>query len=52
MTLFYFPNSQKNIVAGNNYKITIGNSGGIELNLNNKPLNFEGKKGKVKICFD
>ena len=43
-----FPHSQKNIVAGNNFKITIGNSGGIELNLNNKSLNFEGKKGQVK----
>jgi len=43
-----FPHSQKDIVAGNNFKITIGNSGGIELDLNNKSLNFEGKEGKVK----
>jgi len=43
-----FPHSQKDIVAGNDFKITIGNSGGIELSLNNKPLNFEGKKGQVK----
>ena len=43
-----FPHSQKDIVAGNDFKITIGNSGGIELSLNNKPLNFEGKQGQVK----
>ncbi len=43
-----FPHSQKDIIAGNNFKITIGNSGGIQLNLNNKSLNFEGKKGQVK----
>ncbi len=43
-----FPHSQKNIAAENNFKITFGNSGGIELNLNNKSLNFEGKRGEVK----
>lgn len=43
-----FPHSQKDIVAGNNFKIIIGNSGEIELDLNNKSLNFEGKKGQVK----
>jgi Helix-turn-helix domain/RodZ C-terminal domain len=43
-----FPHSQKNIAAENNFKITFGNSGGIELNLNNKSLNFEGKRGQVK----
>ncbi|MGA9293458.1 MAG: RodZ domain-containing protein [Ignavibacteriaceae bacterium] len=43
-----FPHSQKDVVAGDNFKITIGNSSGIELNLNNKSLNFEGKRGQVK----
>ena len=43
-----FPHSQKDVVAGNNFKITFGNAGGIELSLNNKSLNFEGKKGQVK----
>ncbi len=46
-----FPHSQKNVAAENNYKITFGNSGGIILNLNKKPLNFEGKKGKIKYVL-
>ena len=46
-----FPHSQKDVVAGDNYKITFGNSGGIVLGLNNKPLKFEGSKGKVKYVL-
>jgi len=46
-----FPGSQKIIAAENNYKITFGNSGGIELNLNNKPLNFSGKRNVIKYAL-
>jgi Helix-turn-helix domain/RodZ C-terminal domain len=46
-----FPHSQKDVIAGSNYKITFGNSGGIELHLNNKSLKFEGKAGKVKYVL-
>ncbi len=46
-----FPQSQKTVSAENNYKITFGNSGGIELKLNNKPLNFSGKKNGVKYVL-
>jgi cytoskeletal protein RodZ len=46
-----FPGSKKNISAENNYKITFGNSGGIKLNLNNKPLNFTGKKNEIKYAL-
>jgi transcriptional regulator with XRE-family HTH domain len=35
-----FPNSQKRVIARNNFKITFGNSKGIQLRLNNQPLNF------------
>jgi cytoskeletal protein RodZ len=43
-----FPKSQKVLAAENNFKITFGNSGGIDMKLNNKNLDFEGKKGKIK----
>ena len=46
-----FPQSQKTVSAENNYKITFGNSGGIELELNKKPLNFSGKKNGVKYVL-
>jgi cytoskeletal protein RodZ len=46
-----FPQSQKTVSAENNYKITFGNSGGIVLELNNKPLNFSGKKYGVKYVL-
>ena len=42
------PSSQKIIKAKTNYKITFGNSGAINLQLNNKPLLFSGKS-KVRI---
>lgn len=38
-----FPNSQKTIAARNNFKITLGNAGGIQFKLNNEMLNFTGK---------
>jgi len=43
-----FPKSQKEIAAANNYKIIFGNSGAIELQLNNKPLNFTGTKKEIR----
>lgn len=42
-----FPNSQKTIKASDNYKITLGNSGGIKFQIDNKPLNFTGRKGSI-----
>lgn len=42
-----FPNSQKTIQTGNNFKITLGNSGAINFRLNNQPLNYTGRKGSV-----
>lgn len=42
-----FPNSQKSIKAVNNYKMTLGNSGAIRFQMNNKPLNFSGKAGSI-----
>lgn len=46
-----FPKSQKVIAAGNNYKITFGNSGGIDLILNNKSLSFVGKDKGIKYVL-
>ncbi len=43
-----FPNSQKKLKTKNNYKITLGNSGGIKFQLNDKPLNFTGQAGSIK----
>ena len=41
------PNSQKTLKAKNNYNITFGNSGAINLQLNKKPLPFAGKSKSV-----
>jgi cytoskeletal protein RodZ len=38
-----FPNSQKRVSAKNNFKITFGNSRGIQLRLNEQPLNFSNR---------
>ena len=46
--IILFPKSQKEIAAANNYKIIFGNSGAIELQLNNKPLNFTGTKKEIR----
>lgn len=40
--------SSKVIKAVDNFKIIFGNSGGIQLSLNNKPLQFEGIPGAVR----
>ncbi|MGD1005967.1 MAG: helix-turn-helix domain-containing protein [Ignavibacteriaceae bacterium] len=43
-----FPNSYKEVKALNNYRMTIGNAGAIQIKLNNRPLNFFGNKNEVK----
>jgi len=42
-----FPNSQKTIKAENNFKITLGNSGVIKFQINNKPLKYTGQEGSI-----
>jgi cytoskeletal protein RodZ len=42
------PNSYKEVKALNNYRMTIGNAGAIQIKLNNRPLNFFGNKNEVK----
>jgi len=42
-----FPGSQKSMKTADNYRITFGNSGGVQLQLNDKPLLFPGKKSSV-----
>jgi cytoskeletal protein RodZ len=42
-----FPNSQKSIKAVKSYKMTLGNSGAIKFQMNDKPLNFSGKVGSI-----
>jgi cytoskeletal protein RodZ len=46
-----FPNSEKVLKAKNNFNLIIGNSGVMRFFLNNKPLNFEGKKYQVKYIL-
>lgn len=42
------PNVEHTITAGNNFKATVGNSGGVNLILNNKPVEFSGRSGSVR----
>ena len=42
------PNEEKMVAAGNNFKATIGNSGGVKLMLNNNPVDFSGRSGSVR----
>ena len=46
-----FPYSKKSIKAKYNYQLTVGNSAAISLLLNNKLLNFSGKKNMVQQVF-
>jgi transcriptional regulator with XRE-family HTH domain len=46
-----FPNSEKVLKAKNNFNLIIGNAGVMRFFLNNKPLNFEGKKYQVKYIL-
>jgi len=42
------PSSSKTLKASDNFKLILGNSGGIQLSLNNKLLQFEGISGLVR----
>ncbi len=42
------PNSKFTITAAKEFKATIGNSGGLSLQLNNKPIDFTGRSGSVR----
>lgn len=42
------PNSQRLVRAKTNFRVHVGNAGNIEMSLNNKSLNFAGKRGEVK----
>lgn len=41
-------NNRVSLQAAKEFKITIGNAGGINLYLNNKPLEFNGRSGEVR----
>ncbi|MGE5351264.1 MAG: helix-turn-helix domain-containing protein, partial [Acidobacteriota bacterium] len=43
------PNTEKDIKARRNFKVILGNSGSVELLLNNNPLSFSGGKGTVRV---
>jgi cytoskeletal protein RodZ len=42
------PNMSKSLFAKNNFKLLIGNSGGIKLFLNDEPLELQGRTGSVR----
>ena len=42
------PNSKFNVTALREFKATIGNSGGVTLQLNNQPVDFTGRVGSVR----
>lgn len=42
------PGSKFTIAASNNFKATVGNSGGIKLQLNNNLVDFSGRSGSVR----
>lgn len=46
-----FPNSQKNLKTGNNFKITFGRSSAVKLQLNNQPLDFTRRGSEVSYVF-
>lgn len=41
-----YPYSKKLLKAKSNFKITLGNSGGVDFTLNDKPLTYQGRKGR------
>jgi transcriptional regulator with XRE-family HTH domain len=41
-----YPYSQKLVKAKGSFKITLGNSAGVDFSLNDKPLSFQGRRGK------
>ncbi len=42
------PNSKFRVASADNFKVTVGNSGGITLQLNNQPIDFAGRSGSVR----
>ncbi len=46
--IILLPNRSKVIMASKRFELLIGNSGGIQLSLNDSELEFSGKKGEVK----
>lgn len=42
------PNTEFSVTASNNFQGTIGNSGGITMQLDNHPIEFSGRSGSVK----
>lgn len=43
-----YPNSKFTVSALNEVKVTVGNSGGVSMLLNNQPVNFSGRSGSVR----
>lgn len=43
-----YPNSKFTVSALNEFKVTVGNSGGVSMLLNNQPVNFSGRSGSVR----
>jgi transcriptional regulator with XRE-family HTH domain len=43
-----YPGRSKSVKAANNFKLTLGNSGVVDLKLNNTSLNFEGRRRSVR----
>jgi cytoskeletal protein RodZ len=42
------PNIEHVVNAGNSFKATVGNSGGVKVTLNNNPVEFTGRSGSVR----
>lgn len=42
------PNIEHVVSAGNSFKATVGNSGGVKVMLNNNPVEFTGRSGSVR----
>ena len=42
------PGSKYTISAVDNFKVTVGNSGGVKIQLNNNPIEFSGRSGSVR----
>jgi cytoskeletal protein RodZ len=42
------PNSKFGVTASREFKATVGNSGGVSLQLNNQPVDFTGRTGSVR----
>lgn len=42
------PNTKFTVASANNFKVTVGNSGGVTLQLNNQPVEFTGRSGSVR----